>query len=154
MDPWNLGRQERGVTVTEAWEGKGQYFNKTGAGTRDTATNSADDAVTISRTVAFIRIDRTYRDKRLGRRDEQIGDATPKFTRGTIIVRGRILDIAESGVGGTKRKRENEELFHGRTIKYAKFERVAMMNCPLGFCGFLGKYADFFRTGSIPRLFS
>lgn len=120
MDPGDVERQDRLVSVVPVWEGEGQNFEEADCAPCDPAADSANDTITGGRAVTFVGVNRRNRYDGLSRRDQQIGDATPKFAGRTVIVRRRILDVAESGVSGTEYKRENEERFHGRINEYAK----------------------------------
>src|SRR5262249_12106313 len=116
MDVRNVGGQQRLIAVVPNWKRKGQDLNQTGHVACRCASRSLPNAIASSGGITFRLVDLVNGCKELSRSDDKVRDTATEFSRWTIIVTRRILNIGENSDGKANYRGEGKNSFHRRWL--------------------------------------
>src|SRR6266480_727242 len=116
MDVRNFGRQQRLIAVVPNRKRKRPNLNKTGHVARRRASRSLPNAIAGSGGITFRLVDLVNSCKELSRSNDKIRDTAAEFTRRTVIVPRRILNISERSYSKANDRGESKNSFHRRSL--------------------------------------
>src|SRR5205807_4722881 len=113
VNPRNVARQNWTVTVPPDRGGKGENFKKADEVSRSGTAETAHNAVTSGRGVAFLFIYFGNRDRQFRRSEKEIPNPAAKFPRRTVIIGRRVLNVGDRTRCKSKTNKPDQQLlFH------------------------------------------